>query len=72
MSGGSPVVDVQNTARSQVISQLALETLPTGGSLHAIGELVVGITMSRPDVGGAGMQQTYYVLARVGATPEHH
>ena len=60
VSGDAPVVDVQTTVRRQVVDREALETLPTGRSLHAVGQLIVGVTMTRPDVGGsAAMQQTY-------------
>jgi hypothetical protein len=69
VSGSSPVVDVQNTGRNQVINREALDALPTGRSLHAIGQLVVGVTMSRPDVGGsAAMQQTYMSIHGMAST----
>jgi hypothetical protein len=60
VSGQSPMVDVQGTAKNQVINREALDSLPTGRSLHALAQLVVGVSLNRPDVGGsAAMQQTY-------------
>lgn len=59
--GDAPLVDVQSTARSQVISRDVLDAIPTGRSFQSVGQLVVGVQLSRPDVGGSqGMQQTYF------------
>jgi hypothetical protein len=60
VSGQAPVVDVQTTSRSQVLGRELLDALPTGRSFQSISQLVVGVTLNRPDVGGtANMQQSY-------------
>ena len=66
--GDTPLVDVQSTARSQVISRDVLDAIPTGRSFQSVGQLVVGVQLSRPDVGGSqGMQQTYFSVHGLSA-----
>src|SRR5262245_6692821 len=60
VTGESPVVDVASTARVQVLDREALDTLPTGRSIFSMGQLVPGVQLNQPDVGGSrAMQQTY-------------
>src|SRR3989441_208079 len=60
VSGQSPVVDVQSTARTTVLSREILDAIPTGRTIQSVGQLVVGVTLNVPDVGGSrAMQQTY-------------
>src|SRR5262249_5100682 len=60
VSGQSPVVDVQSTARTTVLSRDTLDAIPTGRTIQSVGQLVVGVTLNVPDVGGSrAMQQTY-------------
>jgi hypothetical protein len=60
VSGASPVVDVQTTVHTQVLSRDTLDALPTGRTIQGLGQLVVGVALSIPDVGGTrAMQQTY-------------
>jgi len=70
VSGGSPVVDVQQAVTQQVLPQALLDAVPTGGrNIQSVGATLVGVTQSQPDVGGAqGMQQTY--LAAHGSDPK--
>jgi hypothetical protein len=61
VTAASPLVDVQSTNRAQVLTREVLDTIPTGRSFQSVGQLVVGVTLSRPDVGGSqAMQQTYF------------
>jgi len=61
VTGDAPLVDVQSTGRSQVLTREVLDAIPTGRSFQSVGQLVVGVQLSRPDVGGSqGMQQTYF------------
>ena len=63
VTGGAPLVDVQSTGRSQVLTRDVLDALPTGRSFQSVGQLVVGVQLSRPDVGGSqAMQQTYFAV----------
>ena len=60
VSGQSPVVDVQSAARTTVLSRETLDAIPTGRTIQSVGQLVVGVTLNVPDVGGSrAMQQTY-------------
>src|SRR6266850_5580279 len=60
VTGESPIVDVQSTVHTQVLSRDALDALPTGRTIQGVGQLVVGIGLNVPDVGGSrAMQQTY-------------
>ena len=60
VTGASPVVDVSSTSKVQVMSRETLDALPTGRSIFSMGQLVTGVNLNVPDVGGArAMQQTY-------------
>ncbi len=60
VTGSSPVVDVQSTTRSQVLSRETLDAIPTGRTIQGMGQLVTGVSLNVPDVGGSrAMQQTY-------------
>jgi hypothetical protein len=60
VTGESPVVDVASTARMQVLDRAALDALPTGRSIYSMAQLVPGVLLNQPDVGGSrAMQQTY-------------
>src|SRR6266850_1873588 len=60
VTGESPIVDVQSTVHTQVLSRDVLDALPTGRTIQGVGQLVVGIGLNVPDVGGSrAMQQTY-------------
>ena len=60
VTGASPVVDVTSAAKTAVLNREAIDLIPTGRSIQGLGQLVVGISLSLPDTGGArAMQQTY-------------
>lgn len=61
VTGDSPVVDVQSTTVNQVLSDQLLDSLPTGRSFQAIAQLVVGVTLSQPDVGGSKAHAQIYM-----------
>jgi len=52
VTGETPIVDIQSTARQRVLTQEILEVLPSGRTLAALGGLTVGITSANTDVGG--------------------
>ncbi len=63
VTGAAPIVDVKSAAHVQVLDRDALETIPTGHTIQGIGQLIVGIQLSSPDVGGAfGAMQTYMTV----------
>ena len=60
VSGASPVVDVQNTSKMQVMTRELIDTIPSARNMQSIGALVPGIRLNTPDVGGAQQtEQTY-------------
>src|SRR5262245_64610687 len=69
VTGASPVVDVQSNVKSQVLSRDVLDAVPSAKTIQSLGQLVVGVTLSSPDVGGSrAMQQTYFAVHGVGAS----
>ncbi len=68
VTGDAPLVDVQSTNRAQVLTRDVLDAIPTGRSFQSVGQLVVGVTLSRPDVGGSQtMQQTFFAVHGMAA-----
>ncbi|PYR63110.1 MAG: hypothetical protein DMF88_25980 [Acidobacteria bacterium] len=60
VSGASPTVDVQSAAHIQSLDRDALDNIPTGRTIQSIGQIIVGINLSLPDVGGSrAAMQTY-------------
>ncbi len=53
VSGQTPVVDVQTTARRQVLARDTLDALPTSRNMQQIGSLIPGVKISAPDVGSS-------------------
>jgi hypothetical protein len=63
VSGSSPVVDVQTNTKSQVLTRDILDAVPTAKTIQGVGQLVVGVNLSAPDVGGSrAMQQAYFAV----------
>jgi hypothetical protein len=59
VTGESPTVDVQNTARQRIVDREIIETIPAGRNIWALGALNPGITTNVPqDVGGAVINAT--------------
>ena len=53
VSGQTPLVDVQQAARTQVLSRDVIDSLPSTRNIMSVGALVPGIRMSTPDIGGS-------------------
>jgi hypothetical protein len=64
VSGQTPVVDVQTTARRQVLTRDNLDSIPTSRNMQQIGSLMPGVKMSAPDVGGANSMNMTNLSAR--------
>jgi len=59
VSGATPLVDVQQAARTQVITRDIIDSLPTTRNIMSVGNLVPGIRLGTPDIGGSrAMEQT--------------
>src|SRR5207253_1763808 len=68
VSGESPIVDVQSNVKTQVLSRDVLDSVPSAKTIQSLGQLIVGVTLTSPDVGGSrAMQQTYFAVHGVGA-----
>jgi hypothetical protein len=60
VTGASPTVDVSSNSKVEVMTAEILEQVPTGRSIQALAQLVSGVSLNVPDVGGSrAMQQTY-------------
>jgi Carboxypeptidase regulatory-like domain/TonB dependent receptor-like, beta-barrel len=53
VSGEAPVVDVESTQRTTVVSRDLIDSLPSGRTFAAVGALATGVRVSEPNVGGA-------------------
>lgn len=70
VSGDTPIVDVQTAVHTQVLNREAMDAIPTGRTIQGMGQLIVGVSLSLPDTGGArGMQQTYMTTHGMTSTP---
>ena len=59
VSGETPVVDVQQVQRIEVMTRETQESIPTGRSMWSYALLIPGVKVHKPDVGGtAGVQQS--------------
>ena len=71
VTGASPVVDVQNTSKVQVMTRELMDTIPSARNIQSIGSLVPGVRLNTPDVGGAQQtEQTY--MASHGNSAAHN
>ena len=68
VSGASPVVDVQNTAKVNVMSRDLIDTIPSARNLQSVGALVPGIRLNIPDVGGAQQTEQTYMATHGNAS----
>ena len=69
VTGASPIVDVQSTTKSQVLSRESLDAIPTGRTIQGMGQLITGVSLNQPDIGGSkAMQQTYMSAHGAGAS----
>jgi Carboxypeptidase regulatory-like domain len=69
VAGASPVVDVQSNVKTQVVSRDVLDAVPSAKTIQSVGQLIVGVTLTSPDVGGSrAMQQAYFAVHGIGAS----
>src|SRR5262245_3992103 len=60
VSAASPIVDVSSAAHVQVLDRESIDNIPTGRTIQGIGQVIVGVNLSLPDVGGSrAAMQTY-------------
>ena len=69
VSGQSPVVDVQSNTKTQVMTRDLLDAVPNAHTVQSVGQLIPGVSLTSPDVGGSvQMQQTYFSVHGSGAS----
>ena len=69
VTGSAPTVDVQSTTKSQVLNRETLDAIPTGRTIQGMGQLITGVSLNQPDIGGSkAMQQTYMSAHGAGAS----
>lgn len=52
VSGATPTVDTQQAARTVTLGRELIDALPTTRSIQSVGQMVPGVRLSAPDVGG--------------------
>ena len=62
VTGESPIVDVQNTSRREVVDRELLDALPTGRDFQTIGNVIPGVTIRRKD--GSTVSTTTKLFSR--------
>jgi hypothetical protein len=69
VSGASPVVDVSSNTKSAVLTREVLDSVPNAHTIQSVGQLIPGVSLTSPDVGGSvQMQQTYFAVHGFGAS----
>ncbi len=69
VTGAAPTVDVQSTTKTQVLNRDVVDAIPTGRTIQGLGQLITGVNLNQPDVGGSrAMQQTYMSAHGAGAS----
>jgi hypothetical protein len=59
VSGQTPLVDVQQAAKTQVLTRDIIDSLPSTRNIMSVGNFVPGIRLGTPDIGGSrSMEQT--------------
>jgi hypothetical protein len=67
VSAASPVVDVQNVIKRQVISQETIASMPTSKNWSTIGVMTVGVSSNQNDVGGSAGEHQNQLKAHGGS-----
>jgi Carboxypeptidase regulatory-like domain len=61
VTGATPVVDVQNTQRTQVLNRELLDAVPSARNYSGLASLMPGVRMSNTDVGGNQQMEQIYM-----------
>ena len=62
VTGASPLVDVQNTQRTHVITRELLDSLPSARNYAGMAALLPGVRMTNTDVGGNQQIEQIYMI----------
>jgi hypothetical protein len=61
VTGASPIVDVSNTQRTQVLNRELLDAIPSARNYSGLAALMPGVKMSNTDVGGNQQMEQIYM-----------
>jgi hypothetical protein len=64
VTGAAPIVDVTSAAHTQVLDREAIDNIPTGRTIQSIGQIITGVSLSLPDVGGSRAAMQTYMSVR--------
>jgi hypothetical protein len=64
VTAASPVVDVSSAAHVQTLDRDTIDNLPSGRTIQGIGQMIVGVSLSLPDVGGSRAAMQTYMSVR--------
>jgi len=67
VSGASPVVDMQNVIRRQVVAKDIIDAMPTSKNWSTIGVMTVGVSSNQNDVGGSAGEHQNQLKAHGGS-----
>ena len=67
VTGAAPIVDVQSAVHTRVLDREAIDNIPNGKSIMGLGQLILGVALSAPDVGGSGGAMSQYMSLRGGS-----
>ena len=67
VSGASPVVDMQNVIKRQVVAKETIDAMPTSKNWSTIGVMTVGVSSNQNDVGGSAGEHQNQLKAHGGS-----
>jgi Carboxypeptidase regulatory-like domain len=67
VSGASPVVDMQNVIRRQVVAKDTIDAMPTSKNWSTIGVMTIGVSSNQNDVGGSAGEHQNQLKAHGGS-----
>ncbi len=67
VTGAAPIVDVQSADHVAVLDRDAIDNMPVTKTTWGLGQLVLGVSLSAPDVGGSASGMPTYMSMRAGS-----
>ncbi len=67
VSGASPVVDMQNVIKRQVVAKDTIDAMPTSKNWSTIGIMTIGVSSNQNDVGGSAGEHQNQLKAHGGS-----
>jgi hypothetical protein len=67
VSGASPVVDMQNVIKRQVVGKETIDAMPTSKNWSTIGVMTIGVSSNQNDVGGSAGEHQNQLKAHGGS-----